>query len=321
MILKTDPSSAIRRPIESFSSASQAFERTYPGRKLSCSLTAGWTSLLVQKFESPINVEPFETQSSPDHSIVLVTKGEFEIENFSGGSWKKAAKRPGVSGLTFADNASRCRWQSKISNQHETLHIFIPQFFFSAVADEFRRAGSRFQFEPTKTLTSCDPVITQIALSLNEAVGIGAPNLYAESAAQFLATHLLSKNVYWSKAINDSRNSGALSDYRLRRVLEFMEHNFTENLTLEQLAKEAAISRFHFVRLFKKHCGATPHQYLVRIRMNAVAALLENSDLGVQEIASRCGYANFTNFYTAFRKFFESTPSEYRSKLHSNRLH
>lgn len=304
---------------QNISPLSKECERVQPGRKSSCSLAVGWTSLLVQTSESSTNVEPFETLATPDHLVVLVTRGECEIESFSNGSWKKAAYRPGLGGMTAGGNTSRLRWRSKIANVKETLHIYIPQFFFTAAAEQYRRAGASFRVEHPDALAFNDPVVSQVAFSLRDAVRAGAPDLYAESAAQFLATHLLSLHSRWSKPLSDVRSPGMLSHYRLKRVLEFMDHHYSEALSVKRLAKEAGVSRFHFVRLFKQSFGLAPHQHLVRLRMQAAATMLESTDLNVQEIATRCGYVSTAHFSTAFRKRFLQTPSEHRAQLYAAR--
>ncbi len=305
---------------KSFSPLSEYSAEMMPGRKFDCSLDAGWTSLLVQTIEIPADVELFETAATPDLKISVTTKGEHKLEVFSGGSWKKAVRLPGYGGVTASGKIDRVRWHSKNSEAIQIRLICLPQYFLAAAADEYRRAGTAFRSDSLNELTFCDPVIFQTTIALSGAIKSGVPNLYAESAAQFLAVHLLSMNSGWSKSISAERNPGALTDRRLNRVLEFMEHHYMQELSLEQLSREAGISRFHFILLFKKSFGATPHQYLVRLRMRAAAALLESTDLGVMEIAARCGYANFANFSAAFRKYFACTPSEYRSKLYPNRL-
>lgn len=300
-----------------FSPASKEGEHNLPRRKLACSLAVGWTSLLVQTLELSANVEPLETSPTPDQLLVLVTRGDYEVECFSDRSWKSAAYRPGLGGLTAGGKIDRLRWQSKTSKAIEILTIYIPQFFLFAAADEYRRAGTPLRVEQPNVLRFCDPVVSQVGLSLMEAVKVGAPNLYAESAAQFLATHLLSPHSRWSEPSTGTRSPGFLSHRRLQRVLEFMDGHYGEALSLDRLAKEAGVSRFYFVRLFRESFGVTPHRHLVRLRMSAAARMLGSTELGVQEIASRCGYTSANHFSAAFQKHFLRTPSGYRTKIYA----
>lgn len=100
MAKENDSSASPGESAECFSADSQNCERVHSGKKYGCSADAGWTSLLLQSYETPHSVEAIETLPSPDQLIVLVTKGEMEIESFSNGTWRRAAYRPGCGGMT-----------------------------------------------------------------------------------------------------------------------------------------------------------------------------------------------------------------------------
>jgi len=296
----------------SISDESAAAGKTFPSRLTSCSLTAGWTSLLVRMFENPAIVEPFEMAASPDQLIVLTTRGQCRVESFSNGAWRTGESRPGVAGMTAGGQTSRLRWQLRTHETFETVHIFIPHQTIAATIDEYRRAGSTCRTESLDALVFDDPAITQVGLSLVEAIGIGAPDLYAQSAAQFMATHLLSSQSRWPSQHSDDRQAGTLSDRRLRRVLEYMEAKYMEPLSLDDLARAAGVSRFHFVRIFRAQVGVTPHRHVVRLRMDAAAAMLAETDRSVLDIALACGYHTAGHFAAAFRRHFSKAPCEYR---------
>ncbi len=302
-----------------FSAASEACEFALPRRKLLCSLAAGWTSLLVQKFESSGSVEAFETPITPDQLIVVVTGGCRNVESFSDGRWRKAVYQPSSVGMTTGGHADRLRWWSPASSA-ESLHLYIPQHFFLGVQDEYKRAGASTRTQPLDSLSFSDPIISQVALSLADAVQSGAPDLYAQSAAQFVAAHLLSAQSGWPDPSQDRRTPGTISDRRLMPVLEYMSAHYAEPLSLDQLAREACVSRFHFGRLFKERVGVTPHHYLVKIRLDAAASLLRDTDTGILEIALACGYGSAAHFTAAFQKHFSQPPSLYRRNLRGGHL-
>lgn len=298
-----------------FSPESLVKSRVQPGVQLSCSTNVGWTSLLVQTYECPLKADTFETLPSPDQLIAIVTAGEYEIESFSGKSWKTAVYRPGCVGMTPPGKIDRLRWHPKNSDRHVTLRIYLPQYFLHAAVDEYRRAGASFRQEELNALSFSDAPVLQTALALAEGVQTGVPNLYAESAAQFLAIHLLSTHRRTMEPSSRIRSPGLVTDRRLRRAVEMMEHHYADNLTLTELAKEAGISRFHFVGLFKKLIGVTPHQYLIRLRMNAACSLLKDTNFSHKEIARQCGYKKVNHFEATFQKYFAKTPTAYRRML------
>ena len=291
---------------------SVAVAASVPSRLTSCSLTAGWTAVLVRTFDNPATVEPFEMSASPDHLIVLLTRGRCRVQSFSNGAWRAAESHPGTAGMTSGGKTSRLQWQSPAA--FETVYIHIPQQTVAATIDEYRRAGSPYHTASPDALAFDDPAITRVCLSLREAIEIGAPNLYAQSATQFLATHLLSLQTRWPAAHLDDRRPGTIADRRVRRVIEYMEAKYREPLSLDELAGEAGVSRFHFVQLFRKQVGITPHRYVVHLRMHAAATMLTETDMGVLDIALACGYQSLGHFAAAFRRHFSTSPSDYRAR-------
>ncbi len=298
-----------------FSAASKDCEFALPRSKLLCSLTGGWTSLLVQRFESSGSVDAFDTHPTPDQLIVVVTGGRRDVESFSNGRWRKAVYQPGSVSLTTCGQADRLRWRSLTAAPAESLHLYIPPYFFLAVQEEYRRAGASARTQPLNSLSFTDPVVTQVVLSLADALYYGAPDLYAQSAAQFLAAHLLSAQSGQPDPAQDRRSPGRLLDSRLSHVLEYMAAHYAEPLSLDHLAREACVSRFHFGRLFKERLGITPYHYLVKLRLDAAASLLNETEMSVLEIALTCGYGSAAHFTAAFQKCFSLPPSAYRRNL------
>jgi AraC family transcriptional regulator len=100
----------------------------------------------------------------------------------------------------------------------------------------------------------------------------------------------------------------------LARVLELMSARLAEPLTLDELAAEAGISKFHFVRQFKLSVGMTPHALLATLRFDAARTLLSGTDLGVGIIASRCGYARGSQLNAVFAKRLGMAPLAWRRR-------
>lgn len=101
-----------------------------------------------------------------------------------------------------------------------------------------------------------------------------------------------------------------------RRAVEaalWIDAHSAEPLSLEQMAREAGCSPFHFLRVFAGVLELTPHQYLVRSRVRKAAALLiEQPDRAVTEIALDVGFADLSNFVRSFRRAAGLSPHAWR---------
>jgi AraC family transcriptional regulator len=104
-------------------------------------------------------------------------------------------------------------------------------------------------------------------------------------------------------------------------VIDFIERNIDQELSLESLALVANFSRFHFHRIFKAMMGETLNQFIQRVRLERAAALLaHNPKKSITEIAFDCGFSGSASFARAFKDFFDMPASQWRSRgRHSNR--
>lgn len=110
----------------------------------------------------------------------------------------------------------------------------------------------------------------------------------------------------------DERPVEAPLSRRVKRAIAFMEDHIEENIGTGQLAELAGVSRDHFVRVFRKSTGETPHQFLVKRRIARACRILETTDLRITEVARQCGYESLTYFTTLFRKSVGKSPAAYR---------
>ena len=95
-------------------------------------------------------------------------------------------------------------------------------------------------------------------------------------------------------------------------ALEYMDANFSRDLTLEELACLTGVSLQHFCRVFRAQTGMRPMEYLARRRIAEAKRLLSSTELSVGEISELCGYSNPTYFGTVFRRLEGTSPTEYR---------
>ena len=97
-------------------------------------------------------------------------------------------------------------------------------------------------------------------------------------------------------------------------TMTFINEHFKEELSNELLAGKIGISPYHFIRIFKKETGFTPHEYLVRTRIDMAKYLLKNTGLSVKDICYNTGFSCESVFCSSFKKNVGMTPVNYRSK-------
>lgn len=96
---------------------------------------------------------------------------------------------------------------------------------------------------------------------------------------------------------------------RLNNILEYIENNYTEKITIDQLCSMANISRFHFCRIFKDITGKSVGEYLNSIRVNKAETMLKETDMNITEVAMACGFNDINYFSRLFKEYKKISPS------------
>ncbi|QOS79400.1 response regulator [Paenibacillus sp. JNUCC31] len=99
---------------------------------------------------------------------------------------------------------------------------------------------------------------------------------------------------------------------QIKRVKEYIEANYAQNITLDSIAELIYMNPSYFSTFFKKHTGQNYKQYLTEIRMKHARQMLLHSDLMVYEIAEKVGYNSARLFSDMFRKHYGQIPQEFR---------
>ena len=99
--------------------------------------------------------------------------------------------------------------------------------------------------------------------------------------------------------------------YRLRLVSEFVNNNIDKTLTLNELSGVVGMSPYYFSRLFKKATGYTPHQYVIKARIERAKKMLRDSNLPIAQISMEVGYESQSHFTMVFKRLTGLTPAEF----------
>lgn len=106
--------------------------------------------------------------------------------------------------------------------------------------------------------------------------------------------------------------SQGLAPWQVRRVLAHIEANLGMSIRNKDLAALARLSTFHFSVAFRKSVGNSPHEYIIRRRMERAQGLMLSTDKALSEIAVECGLADQPHFTRLFRHFVGESPAAWR---------
>jgi AraC family transcriptional regulator len=267
---------------------------------------AGWRSVALRRVANDRVVDEFALPPIDAQTIVLTTRGRAVVEAYGDdGQWHRSDYAPGRLGLTAPGRAVTLRWRTYSPEDKETLHLYLPGRTLTDTATHMWQREVAAEDLPD-TLGTDDKLVEATMLAMASAAADGADDLYAESAALFLAVHLLSRHR------EPSAERVGPHDPRLRRAIEYMHENLALRITLADMARAAGLSSFHFVRMFRATMGEPPRKYLTHLRIKAACRHLERGVTSITDIAYLCGFSSSAHLSTALRRHTGMSPTQYR---------
>ncbi len=100
----------------------------------------------------------------------------------------------------------------------------------------------------------------------------------------------------------------------IAKAKDFCRKNYDKPINVDDMAKAAGYSRFHFSRLFKQVEDITPHEYIEHLRINKACELLLSESIPIKEISSLCGFTDVNYFCKVFKQITKTTPATYRNR-------
>lgn len=126
------------------------------------------------------------------------------------------------------------------------------------------------------------------------------------------AMHQLINVLYSSKQGEDDAKRGKEHEEDIERVLAYIGEHYAEPIVIDDMLRDIHVSKYHFIRIFKRRMGTTPYHYLMSYRMNHAKLLLCTTSHTVEEIAYLCGFSSGSNFIAQFRRQTGQSPLAYR---------
>jgi AraC family transcriptional regulator len=182
--------------------------------------------------------------------------------------------------------------------------------FFDRAIGAIARGG---RVELIRRMDLNDDQIYRLMEALRADVAAGSPSgpVFGESIALALSAHVAQR--YSTLTTKLEAHRGGLSRLRLNRVLEYINANLSEKLELGVLAEVADLNLYHFARAFKQSTGESPHQYVLRRRIEQAKEFLRRPEASVIEASASMGFVDQSHFSKVFRRIVGVAPSEYRA--------
>ncbi|MCP1846145.1 AraC-like DNA-binding protein [Bradyrhizobium sp. USDA 4524] len=201
--------------------------------------------------------------------------------------------------------------------ESDELHTFLKCDVLAEVAGDVldRHLGD---MEIELTLNCDDHSMSCLLLSLKEALFEPAEHsrLKIEYASRALALDVLGKHARQRHgAVGGTEVHQRLTVSQVRLISEYIRENLSADISLNDLAGFAKLSRTLFIQRFKASFRQTPHQYLIAERVQRGRELLTNSSLPVTQIALACGFSDQAHFGMCFKRAMGISPSAYRANL------
>lgn len=151
------------------------------------------------------------------------------------------------------------------------------------------------------------------AVNAERIAGFPSGRLFLDSIEQALAVALVDGYAVRPRSLRTYR--GGLGPARLRTIKELVQAKMEDDLSLVEMAQSVELSPAHFSRMFRKSTGETPHQFVLRNRIERAKGMLREAEMRVLDVAVACGFKTQQHFARAFRRICDASPTEYRSKV------
>lgn len=226
-------------------------------------------------------------------------RGEFKI---NGSVQKSVFRHKSISIIPRGDVGA---WTCLDS--HQTFFVSInSSLFVQLLLDSGLNESFQFPF----ALSVPDEYLETTMLQFFDEAesGFEGGRMYGESLLTEVAAHLLTKYNLSSRDLKTTQ--GGLGQSTLRKVIDTVSARYDTDIGLVELAKVANMSQYHFLRMFKKSTGVTPHQYLIQHRLKRAKELISSGETNLQAVAKRVGFFDANHLKRHFRRVYGVSPSQ-----------
>ncbi|WP_315907070.1 AraC family transcriptional regulator [Priestia koreensis] len=253
------------------------------------------------------DVRPQLAEEEVDQHVLVLHRSTSPVkiqENIAGHIYRGQAFQGDLNFIpSRVDNS--CEWGADLS----FLRLELSADKVKQIAEQENRSPNLSYNIRTK-----DEKLIQLMTWLEAEGKNGFPQgqLYTDSMMNLITLHLL--NEYGSRRPDDL-DWKMPSSTVFSTAVEYMHAHYDQDITLEELHQLSHLSSSHFITSFKKEMGITPHQYLLKIRIDRAKELLLDPVLTIGDISLRLGFSDQSHFHRHFKKWTGVTPLQWKKNF------
>jgi len=279
--------------------------RTLPAREPGAARTA----ITVSRWQSPVGCAAEVTATTEDDAYILaITLRRMDVRfSVDGRIILDGTAMPGTLHLTEPGSTAQCLFRGAF----DVLHIRLPLSLVQECAQ--RAPDNQLRSLYSRPKFNRDPIVERLAVGLLDADEVGGSfaELYSHCLGIAIISRLLELRAPHERSDGGSGPSGLLK-WRLRRALDFIDSHLDQPLRLADIAAAAGLSRMHFAVQFRATMGVSPHDYVLRRRIERAQEMLRRADGSLVEIALGVGFQTQPHFTTVFKRIVGVTPHAWR---------
>lgn len=244
----------------------------------------------------------------PDPLFVVQLAGKSDVRTWVKDSWSEATSFPGAA--TIVPATMPTRWL--VDGELDCITLSVDSYGLEAASVLDRFSNFRFAFD--------DPLGSALARQISTELyqpASGARDAYVSALIDALKAHMLRGAV---TAPANPMPTSAFSSYRIHHIMNAVSEHPEAEYSVEEMAAQAGLTPSHFSRVFKKATGISPHQYVLKARLERAQRMLAESETSMKVIADLLGFTSQSHFNRAFRTHLGETPTSFRARRQGTRM-